>query len=353
MNVLKKLIKGVIKLTYAATRFNWLTFLKLWKKEASVVIYLSLMQKKSITGGEIIWDLGYINGLIKNGCSFNLRLNIGNLRNKKILWSPYKGFDHWKFSNYTNTLIHISSQLESKGNKVYPGSSEIAFLENKAYMQLKFRELKIKHPKTYILEEIGEIEKINIKFPVLIKGEHSAGSDDIYKIENEREYFQFFQKNNYFRYNEKIIIQELLNIRKDLRVIIVNDVILHFFWKINCKNEWKPTATRYGSKVIFGDFPYQWEQKILDVHKKLDLDMAAYDIAWDNDNLDDEPYFLEVSPRFSPNPNMDLVNKRYDYGSYKKKLLLKDSYDVKHVDIIYKIAQNYIETILMNNRSTH
>ena len=62
---------------------------------------------------------------------------------------------------------------------------------------------------------------------------------------------------------------------------------------------------KYGSKVIFGDFPYKWEQKILDVHKKLDLDMAAYDIAWDNDNTDDEPYFLEVSPRFSPNPNMD------------------------------------------------
>ena len=77
MNVLKKLIKGVIKLTYAVTRFNWLTFLKLWKKEASVVIYLSLMQKKGIIGGEIIWDLGYINGLIKNGCPFTFRFNIG------------------------------------------------------------------------------------------------------------------------------------------------------------------------------------------------------------------------------------------------------------------------------------
>ncbi|WP_264291210.1 hypothetical protein [Aliarcobacter butzleri] len=36
--------------------------------------------------------------------------------------------------------------------------------------------------------------------------------------------------------------------------------------------------------------------------EKFNLDTGAFDIAWNNDDLNTEPYFLEVSPFYQPNP---------------------------------------------------
>ena len=62
-------------------------------------------------------------------------------------------------------------------------------------------------------------------------------------------------------FQNKIIVQELLNIRKDLRVIVIgNEIFLHY-WRINLGGEWRPTSTGFGSKVDFINYPNNGERK--------------------------------------------------------------------------------------------
>jgi hypothetical protein len=77
--------------------------------------------------------------------------------------------------------------------------------------------------------------------------------------------------------------------------------------------------------------------------------MGAFDVAWENDDLNSEPLFLEFSPRFSPNPPIDLSTKNYGYGSFKKKLLIKNSYEKLQVDEVFKINTAYTEDKLMKH----
>ena len=113
--------------------------------------------------------------------------------------------------------------------------------------------------------------------------------------------------------NEVLIKQQLINMRKDLRVILVGGEIVHYYWRINLSGEWKPTSTSFGSKVDFGNFPEQWRQHIIDTFKKLELTAGAFDITWEGDDLSQEPLYLEVSPVFQPNPKIEMRDKSYAY----------------------------------------
>jgi len=338
------LIRIIIKLVHAIWAINWFKFMRLYKTDAEIVVLFSIIKFYDVIFEPFIWDLGYIKSLIENNKQFHIIFRKKNIsvQNKIVLWSPWKKWDPWIFSNYTNTLVHIAEQLKIQNNKVFPDDYEICYLENKSYMYDKFEEFGIRHPKTAIIQHPEDIKTLNIKYPFLIKGEHSCGSKDIIKINSEAEYYKFFKENDYFRTNENIIIQKLLNIHRDLRVTIVDDEIVLYFWRVNTKEEWRPTATKYGAKVVFGKFPSDWKKYIINNFKKLKLNMGAFDIAWENDDLSTEPYFLEVSPRFSPNPVVDLSVKKFEYGEYKRKLLLKKSFGVEQNKIIFNITNKYI-----------
>ena len=73
--------------------------------------------------------------------------------------------------------------------------------------------------------------------------------------------------------NKKLILQRLLNMRRDLRVILVgNEIILHY-WRINLSDEWKPTSTGFGSQVDFENFPENWRSWIIDSFNKLKISL--------------------------------------------------------------------------------
>ncbi|HCW05853.1 MAG TPA: hypothetical protein DGG95_00615, partial [Cytophagales bacterium] len=109
--------------------------------------------------------------------------------------------------------------------------------------------------------------------------------------------------------------------------------------------------TSHGSGVDFESFPEQWREFIIDQFKRLNLTTGAFDIAWRNDDLSTQPLILEVSPNYQPNPKVDLSKMKYTYGEYKKKLLFKNSYDNKFVDIVFDLTQEQINFIL-NRRQT-
>jgi glutathione synthase/RimK-type ligase-like ATP-grasp enzyme len=297
---------------------------------------------------EFIHYMALINALSENKIKFKIRLTnkLGQFKNKIIFFWYTKARDPFEFTNYAKTLHFMASQLEEQECKVYPRPHEVLFWENKGHMTKKFIELGISTPKTMLITREAEIDKIDLPYPYLIKEEHSASSTGVHKISKREDLTDFFKRKKYFDNSRFLIVQELLEMRRDIRVILVGDKVVHHYWRINPSEEWKPTASSFGGRIEFGNFPEQWREFIIGEFKKLDLTTGGFDIAWRNDDLTTQPLILEVSPHFQPNPIVDLNTLKYSYGEYKKKLLFRNSYEHNYVDIVFKIVNQEVKYLL-------
>lgn len=299
---------------------------------------------------KIILDHGKINALSKLGVKFKIiRTNrIGHLTNKTIHLN-YSDTYNWKygFNDYTSIFHFFVKQLESQNNIVYPSSKEIYFWENKGFMHEKFIEYNISQPQTILCKTFDEVESLNWPFPFLVKEEHSSSSKGVHQIKSKVE-LQNLKIKGVFKPNEFIIVQKLIKMRRDLRVTLVGDKIVHYYWRINNSKEWKPTSTGRGSSVDFEYFPEKWREFIISEFKKLDIPTGAFDIAWENDNLDTTPLILEVSPTYQVNPK--ITNKKHlnEYGKFKRTSFIgQHSYIYQYIkqthEIIEQVMSNFHE----------
>lgn len=278
-------------------------------------------------------------------CCIYTRKNIGKFYDKKVFVIPSPMYNIHGFENYVDILFHIVEQLERQNNIVFPSIEQIKLWENKIYMHKKFAELNIRTPKSVIVDGCLNIHKIDLKYPYLIKEPHSCSSNGLHLIKNEKDLYDFWDNH---KFSDGLIVQELLNIKRDLRVIVVGDEIVSHYWRINLKDEWRPTSTGHGSKVDFVDFPYQWKVHIIDVFKKLNLDTGAFDLAWENDDTDTEPYILEVSPIYQPNPIPPFDLGAMSYGAWKKSFTFRKSnnYNREMIDCLFDIQRKYAEKVM-------
>ena len=270
--------------------------------------------------------------------------NIGRFTKKNIIFFASDVYNVFGFNNYVNSLIDITKSLESQNNHVFPNIHEVRFWENKAYMHEFFESEFIRTPNTKIYD-INNFNSysVEIKYPLLLKDEHSCSGKGIYKITSKEEMDIFIANFKSTPVRKKIILQNLLNIRRDLRVILVGEEIVLHYWRINLSEEWKPTSTSYGSNVDFDNFPEQWKSWIIESFVKLKLRTGAFDIAWENDDLSTEPYILEVSPFYQPNPRPKSKDDLENYGQWKKSTRLHNSYQLSLVNTFQDIQEKFIE----------
>ena len=288
------------------------------------------------------------NSFVKNKIKFRIFYgnSIGNLTGKKIFHTINRGVNTFNFSNYADYYNHIIKQLESQGNRMFPPASEVSYWENKGYMHKQFKKLHVSEPLTQ-LYTFDEIEKLtSIEFPFLIKAEHACSANGVFKINDKEALDKLILSESFRMENEMVIKQELINMRRALRVILVGNEIVHYYWRINKSKEWKPTSTSFGSDVDFGNFPEHWRTHILETFKILNISTGAFDITWQNDDLNSLPLYLEVSPVFQPNPKIELNGK--EYAHYKKSFSPFNKYDNKFVDLVFKIKQKQINFIQKN-----
>ncbi len=341
---IKTLVKHTLRLFYIArkTSFRGVTF-----KKANTIVWLKVWGVNFFSEDDFVYSFGIINALSRSGARFNIRFTtkIGKFQNVKVYFAYSRGVDPFYFYNYTQTLHFICTQLESQGCEVHPKSNEVLFWENKGYMTQKFFDLNISTPKTFLITSEQEFEKVDLVYPFLIKEEHSFSSYGLHKITKREDAITFFKRTNYFDKSKYLLVQELLDMRRDLRVILVGDKVVHHYWRINKSEEWKPTATSYGNTVDFGNFPEQWRAFIIDQFKRLNLSTGAFDIAWRNDDLSTPPLILEVSPNYQPNPAVDFEKMGLGYAQYKKRLLFRNAYEYRFVDIVFKIVNEQITYI--------
>ena len=284
----------------------------------------------------------------KGSASIFTGKKIGRFYNKNIYFTLSNSPNVFEFTNYTSIYKHIVSNLESQNNIIFPNSKEVLLWENKAYMHKIFKNLEINSPET---EQI-DIRKNNAdlilskwSLPFLIKEIHSCSSNGIYLINDKKDLINTIQEVSRTGKSSTILIQKLLNMRKDLRVILVKDEIVSHYWRINISENWKPTSTSKGNIVDFENFPNQWRHWIIDKFLLLNIRTGAFDIAWENDDLNTTPIILEVSPFYQPNP---IPNRKYNlvnYGTWKSSLNLNDNYQFKFVNLIHEIQKKIVETL--------
>lgn len=318
------------------------------RKEARIVLWIpSLTPTIYFRGGLFIKDLALIKSLKERSLPFTVHvgLKIGKYNNCVIFYHLSDRYNVYSFNNHMSAWEYISEQLEKQRNLVFYTSREIKYWENKIYMYDKFAEYGIPHPRTRIIEEITDLQDKDVSFPLLVKDMHSRGSQGIFKINDLNELKELIespaakQKNN-----GKFIVQELLNMRRDLRVIVVGEEIVLHYWRINKTDAWLPTSTGFGSEVDFDDFPEAWRNHIVTTFKKLGITTGAFDIAWQNDDLSLPPLYLEVSPSYQPNPKP--LQKVEYYGLWKKSFSMVNNYDKAYIDLVFEIEDKYLEECL-------
>jgi glutathione synthase/RimK-type ligase-like ATP-grasp enzyme len=327
--------------------FPWFKFLKAQNSKSDIIIWIFPSFPKNIfsyiSSSMFVKDLATINYHIKNKIPFKIVFgkNIGKYNNKKIYFSLGQYFNFHGFKNHTSVVHYLSNQLEQQGNILVPNSKEILYWENKLYMHQKFDELGIKTPISEILLTNNLPNNNSLNFPFLLKIPHSASSAGVFKIDNQLELYKLLSE-TFIADNPEIIKQELLNIKKDLRVTLVGEEIVLHYWRVNESKEWKPTSTSHGSKVDFITFPEKWRTHIVETFKKTGLSTGAFDVTWQNDDLETEPYFLEVSPTYSPNPNTEPEKYGVTYSQFKKKLKLNNSYLESYIKLVFAITEKHL-----------
>jgi glutathione synthase/RimK-type ligase-like ATP-grasp enzyme len=348
-----KIIKFLLRLYFLLlkTSFKMLTY-----KEANVIIWIPRINIKYLMSNTLVNDLGWINSLSESKISFNVKFSksIGKYHNKTIILNYSRFFlKKLSFKDYSKNFIFIISQLENQGNFIIPSSKEAKLWENKIYMTDQFSKLGISTPKTNLLNNLKEIECCDLTYPYLIKEEHSASAKGVHKI-SDKIALRNLLNDDYFKRNFKIIVQQLLNMRRDLRVIFVGDKIVNFYWRINNEKKWKPTSTSHGSSVDFENFPEKWRSFLIKEFLKLNIYTGAFDVAWENDNINSTPKILEVSPYYQLNPKTSNKNDLLNYGNYKKKIFFsKRSFDYNYINqtfsVINSIVTLYIKRKKLNS----
>jgi len=297
-------------------------------------------------GDSVLKDVALLDALVGTGRKFRIvrGADIGSVVNSSIVYS-IDAFNPNRSLNYSASLMTTLRQLEAQGNTLYPSADEAELWENKTFMHRRFEELGINSPATI---EVGPstdlpsaLTAAGFEFPLLAKEPHSNNSQGVHRVADLAELEALRGRLSAAGANE-LLVQRLLDMRRDLRVTMVGGEIVHHYWRINLSDEWMPTTTRKGSQVDFVTFPEQWRPTIVDAMSKLGLRNGAFDICWDHDDLGTEPYFLEVSPAYTPNPAPSAPFVDRPYSDFKAQIRGDGNYTAAFADLVFDLHRKLV-----------
>jgi hypothetical protein len=76
----------------------------------------------------------------------------------------------------------------------------------------------------------------------------------------------------------------------------------------------------------------------------LGMRTGAFDICWAGDDLGTEPYYLEVSPAYTPNPRPAASYRDRPYYQFKVNYWGRDSYMKASVATVFDIHRKVVAT---------
>ena len=351
MSAMSKVKKRVVLMAHVARRTPWMRVLRQRDRSSELVIWLHHRYPESwlqflAKGDSFLNDAALVNAVVETGRSFRFvsGANIGDLVNSTVVYSIGE-FNPARSINYSASLVAALRQLEAQGNTLYPSADEAEYWENKMFMHRRFDDLGITAPPTVLVDrdtDLGPaLADAAFEFPLLVKEPHSCQSQGLHKVDSmgdlERVRSDLARGGNY-----EFIVQRILDMRRDLRVTMIGGKIVHHYFRINFSEEWKPTTTRAGSQADFETFPEHWRGRIEEAMAKLGMRNGAFDICWDGDDLETEPYFLEVSPAYTPNPPPPPAFVNRPYADFKAQLFGPDSFPGQFADLVFELHRQVV-----------
>ncbi|MCC6227110.1 MAG: hypothetical protein IT195_12000 [Microthrixaceae bacterium] len=298
----------------------------------------------------VVKDVAILRALCRRGLRFRIVTGDGieSLRDARVLYTL-----HWynpdRLANHSASLMAALRRAEERGNTLLPSADEAEWWENKVFMHRRFDELGVNCPRTWILDSTSDLESGEdaaraeaLPFPVLAKEPHSQGSAGVHKVDSVAE-LRALRSKLVAAGEPELLVQDLIDMRRDLRATCVGGEVVHHYFRINTSGEWTPTSTRRGSLVDFETFPEQWRGRIVDVLGKCGLRTGAFDICWEGDDLESEPIFLEVSPSYTPNPPPPPSFSDKPYYAFKKQLRGPDSYPKRSIETVAAIVDRVLQ----------
>lgn len=325
-------------------KLNWRKAIKLHSKKAELVVWIwpnFPRQPFEYFGRSIITnEITNLIAVVNAGIPYRLLIGrkVGKIKDSKIIYQVSHEFlNIFKFIHYPPFLIGVAKAMESQNNTIFLSSKEVAYWENKDYMQKMFSKLDISHPKTFVCESATLASFSSLNYPYIIKEVNSQGSKGLHKIENQQMLSEV-AADLQARGEATVIAQQIVKMTRDIRVTIVGGEVVLAYWRINHEKEWRPTSTSRGSSVDFGNFPEKWRSYFIDITNRMELSSAAYDVCWENDDVETQPMILEVSPSFQPNPPLPAHLANIPYKDYKKIFFTKQPFFKERINILITIA---------------
>jgi len=335
----------ILQFFYTISKVNLFDIWKrINKKHATTIVLCPSFPsnwKDYLFGTGLLNDLALYKACLSENIEFGIHIGSKNLphpETKKAYLNYSRGFKKEKNKDYSHNFRTYVKKLVESGIQVSPSLYEASFWENKQFMHKRFEECSIRCPKTIVVENNNIPDISEIKFPILFKPAHAAGSMGIVKLSNIQVFKEFIKQNT----EEEFLLQELVDMRRDIRMIYIGNELVVHYWRINNSDNWKPTSTSTGSNVDFETLPSQWLDYIFKQFKSLNITTGAFDITWPNDDLSKQPYILEVSPAFMPNPAPSAAYKNKSYSDYKKTIKGDQAYFKKYIELVFKLKHKQV-----------
>ncbi len=233
----------------------------------------------------------------------------------------------------STTLIKVDSRI-SQGESLYlelttkkdfrffPNPIESRMWENKEFMHKVFEEKNIPTPVTEIVNSVEALSYLEIKFPVLTKSPNLNQSKGIDVHFNAKSLTNAVERK--LLQSKVVIIQELLDISFDIRVVVISGKVVYHYWRHKVSSldddSFSSTSTVNGGLIDIDELPLDIIEESLIAARKLGLSLAAFDVTYVLKKGKKEVVFFEVSPSFILNPIPKLESDRNrPYVRYKAK----------------------------------
>ena len=347
-------IKRLALLWNLARLTPWRAIRRSIDHDADVVVWIHHRYPESrlrwlLREDTVVKDVAILAALCERGVRFRIVTgrDIEHVRDARVLYTIHP-YNPERRADHSAGLMTALRALEAAGNTLYPSAAEAEWWENKVFMHRRFDELRIRCPRTIVLDGSvapaavdAALAEAKLGFPLLAKEPHSQGSAGVHKIDSAAELATLRSKLAATGEPE-LLVQELIDMRRDLRATCIGDEVVHHYFRINTSDEWSPTSTRRGSNVDFETFPEQWRSRIVDTLALCGMRTGAFDICWDGDDLTTEPIVLEVSPSYTPNPPAPPSFADRPYYAFKKQLTGRDSYPRRSIETVFDIHRQVL-----------
>jgi glutathione synthase/RimK-type ligase-like ATP-grasp enzyme len=346
---LKLLNKRLAVLWYLGGAIPWTKVWRAHDRSSDVVVWIHHRYPAGwlryvFREDTVVKDAGLVTALAEAGFKFRFVTGTGidDLERATVLYSIHN-FNPDRISNYSASLMKTLRAAEGRGCRMLPSGDEAEYWENKVFMHRRFDELGVHCPRTVVIRRGQPLPDDLPAFPLLVKEPHSSGSLGVHKVADADE-LAAVRRRAEAEGEDELLCQELIDMRRDLRVTLVGREVVHHYFRINTDEEWHPTSTSHGSSVDFVTFPEQWRAHMIDTFGRLGLTTGAFDVCWQHDDLTTEPYYLEVSPAYTPNPPPAPSFRDRPYSAFKVNLWGPESYMRASVAIVFDIHRMVVAT---------